>query len=275
MRQTLHRIGGMIAVVLAAAAAPAQDIQAPAAPARYEIELIVFRHLDQSRNTPEIPAAGSLVHESPLTLIPADDPAISFMKSLQYSVAGSYDSGVDTPILTDVAVSADEESTEATISFYLMDPRAEFPDFVPISAEFMALGDMYEQLERLDAYAPIMHLGWIQTAREASEATPYRIGRAVREAGGVSGTITLYKQRYLHLELELSLDENRPNSVFYTREIIEDMRNTGRMIHKLQESRRIRKPSSHYFDHPLFGVIARIEKVSPVKTPNETDPNAS
>ena len=69
----------------------------------------------------------------------------------------------------------------------------------------------------------------------------------------------------LHLELDLALspaiDEYGVESDFYTTDIIDQMRIGGRRLHKLAESRRIRAPSWHYYDHPLFGVIARIEKV--------------
>ena len=48
------------------------DQDAVAFPTRYEVELIIFRHLDQSRNTPEIPAAASMIQDSPFDLKLAD-----------------------------------------------------------------------------------------------------------------------------------------------------------------------------------------------------------
>ena len=35
---------------------------------RYDVEIIVFRHVDQARNTPEQPAADSIIRTSPLDL---------------------------------------------------------------------------------------------------------------------------------------------------------------------------------------------------------------
>jgi len=40
----------------------------PETPGRYEVELIIFRHVDQRPNTPEVPAATSIFRPSPLDL---------------------------------------------------------------------------------------------------------------------------------------------------------------------------------------------------------------
>jgi hypothetical protein len=270
LKAVLTRVIVTAGIILTAGMAPAEDKAPPPAPARYAVELIVFRNLDQGRNTPEIPAAGSLIADSPLTLIP-DDPGGTFMSSLNLGIGGEFDLAPIEESAAQTLSNQPEEPIEQQAGFFIMSPRAEYPDFVPIGKESMTLGKIYERLETLDAYEPIMHLGWIQTGKGATTAMPYRLKGKPRQGDTVTGTITLYKERYLHLALELSLDENRTDPEFYTREIIADMRTTGRMIHKLQESRRVREPSSHYFDHPLFGVIARIEKVetpSPDKGPD-------
>ena len=152
------------------------------------------------------------------------------------------------------------------VSFLVMGPRAESPDFVPIDRRSLELSNVYGRLERLGAYEPVTHVGWVQPANAAAEAIAFRLGQNPDGADAVSGTITLYKERYLHLELDLSLDELDTDPAFYTRDVVAQMRDTGRMIYKLQESRRIRRTNLHYFDHPLFGVIARVEKIEPPDT---------
>jgi hypothetical protein len=266
--------GAIIIVALTANAATAAEDRPPP-PARYAVELIVFRNLDQSRNTPEIPASGSLIADSPLELIPSENPDESFISSLDLGIAG-FDLTPDAQsgLLAGGAEQSQsgEEIPEVRIGFYLMSPRAEYPDFVPIDIESMSLGNIYSRMETLGAYEPIAHLGWVQAAEDAGSAVPYRLKDKPVRGDSVTGTITLYKARYLHLALDLSLDEYRTDPQFYTREIIADMRTTGRTNHKLQESRRIREPSSHYFDHPLFGVIARIQKIKPPSPGEEADP---
>jgi hypothetical protein len=261
MNRTMHHLLCLPCLACICATATALDNELPAPPVRYEVELIVFRHIDQSRNTPEIPAEGSLVGESPLTLNPADDAEEPFMNTLQI---GGEDPGALTQIVTDGALAAARER-EPTVNFYLMDPRAEYPDFVPIDTASLELDSVFRRLEQLDAYQPLVHLGWIQTAKNASEAVAYEIHIRDQDRDDVTGSITLYKERYLHLALDLALDsaidEYGTGSDFYTKAILEQMRATGRKQHKLTESRRIRQPSSHYFDHPLFGVIARIQKI--------------
>ncbi len=257
----MHHLLWLLCLACVCTKAMALDNELPAAPVRYEVELIVFRHVDQSRNTPEIPAEGSLVGESPLTLNPADDAEEPFMNTLDI---GGKNPGTLTQLVTGGAIAAARER-EPTVNFYLMDPRAEYPDFVPVDTTSLELESVFRRLEQLDAYQPLVHLGWIQTAKNASEAVAYEIHIRDQNRDDVTGSITLYRERYLHLELDLALnpvvDEYGTGSDFYTKAILEQMRATGRKQHKLTESRRIREPSSHYFDHPLFGVIARIQKI--------------
>ena len=239
----------------------AQESEIPAQPTRYEVELIVFRHVDQSRNTPEIPAEGSLIRKSPLTLNRADDADEPFMTTLE--VGGQNFDSV-TQAEGDNGI-AEPRERAPRVSFYLMDLKAEYPDFVPIDDASMELNSVFRRLDNLDAYQPLVHLGWIQTTKSAADAVPYQIHIRDQGRDDVTGSITLYRERYLHLELDLALDpavdEYGAESDFYSEDVLDERQATGRKQHKLTESRRIREPSSHYFDHPLFGVIARIQKI--------------
>jgi hypothetical protein len=129
----------------------------------------------------------------------------------------------------------------------------------------MELNSVFRRLDNLDAYQPLVHLGWIQTTKSAANAVPYQIHIRDQGRDDVTGSITLYRERYLHLELDLALDpavdEYGTESDFYSGDITGDTHASGRKQHKLTESRRIQASSSHYFDHPLFGVIARIQRI--------------
>ena len=252
MIRTICLLLHLISLMCFGATALAQNDEVTAERVRYEVELILFRHVDQSRNTPEIPAEGSLIGDSPLTLNPADDAEEPFMNTLEI---GSNEPGALPQIAGGGAITEPIER----------EPRAEYPDFVPIESSSLELNSIFRRLEQLDAYQPLVHLGWIQTTKSAAEAVAYQIHIRDQNRDDVTGSITLYRERYLHLELDLALnpvvDEYGTGSDFYTKAIIEQMQATGRKQHKLAESRRIRDSSSHYFDHPLFGVIARIKKI--------------
>lgn len=271
MNRTIPLLLHLISLVYFSTTALAQNNEVPARPTRYEVELIVFRHVDQSRNTPEIPAEGSLVGKSPLTLNPADDAEEPFMNTLEI---GRKDSGTLMPIASGGSIT-EARGHEPRASFYLMDPRAEYPDFVPIDNASLQLNSTFQRLEQLDAYRPLIHLGWIQTTKNAAQAVAYQIHIRDQNRDDVTGSITLYRERYLHLELDLALDpavdEYGIESDFYTKAIIEQMQATGRKQHRLTESRRVRVPSSHYFDHPLFGVIARVQKIIVEQPAEESD----
>lgn len=268
MIRTTRLLLPLTSLVCFGTTALAQNNEVPAERIRYEVELILFRHVDQSRNTPEIPAEGSLIGDSPLTLNPADDAEEPFMNTLEI---GSNEPGALPQIAGGGAITEPIER-EPRISFYLMDPRAEYPDFVPIESPSLELNSIFRRLEQLDAYRPLVHLGWIQTTKSAAQAVAYQIHIRDQNRDDVTGSITLYRERYLHLELDLALnpvvDEYGTGSDFYTKAIIEQMQATGRKQHKLAESRRIRDSSSHYFDHPLFSVIARIKRIV-VEPPTE------
>ena len=83
------RLAALIGMVLASATAPGQDDKTASAPARYEVELIVFRHLEQALNTRESAGGGSLIQESPLSLNRAADAAESPLTSIE--IAGAED----------------------------------------------------------------------------------------------------------------------------------------------------------------------------------------
>lgn len=253
-------------------------------PSRYVVELIIFRHLDQSRNTPEIPAAASMIEASPFELNLAELPGetgaeAEFQERTWATAAESTPS--DAPLGRRPA-----RKSGPMVGFVLLPLTLEFPDFLPSDKAEFQLTRVYSRIDRLDAYEPLLHLGWIQPARGTDEAKSYLIGNPPEgESVGVSGTITLYKERYIHLALDLALDsapagdsftpiaEPPPERVFGTETFVEpqDVDRRNNETHKLQQSRRIRLSTTHYFDHPLFGVIATVNEIETVTDPDAAD----
>jgi len=222
----------------------ANGSEQPEAPARYEVELIIFRHIDQSRNTPEIPAASSIFQPSPFDLTLAEMP-------LQPPV-GLPDS---TPLL----IGAAELIRLPPISFHILELDPAYPDFLPLREDTRRLNRVYGRLERIDAYEPLLHVGWIQPARNTDSTKSYHLEPETIDGAGISGTVTLYKERFLHLEIDLALETEKPPA--QTPFLFSADAKDSPDLYKLTESRRIRGTATHYFDSPQFGVITRIREV--------------
>jgi hypothetical protein len=94
-----------------------------------------------------------------------------------------------------------------------------------------------DALDRSGAYRVLEHRAWRQTAHDRSRAVPLPVNAA---AGQLDGTVTLVRERFLHLDVDLVLQS----------------------IYTLDETRRVRSGERHYFDHPMFGVIAEVTPYS-------------
>jgi hypothetical protein len=90
-----------------------------------------------------------------------------------------------------------------------------------------------ESLNRSGAYRVLAHRAWRQSARNRAGAVPFQISAA---GDDLDGTITLVRERFLHLDVDLMLQSSYP----------------------LAEKRRVRSGELHYFDHPMYGVIAEV-----------------
>lgn len=102
------------------------------------------------------------------------------------------------------------------------------------------LAAISDQLGQDPRYRILAHERWIQRSEPKSEAKPRRIRGATRESA-VDGSVRFYTTRFLHMETNLT------------------MRADGRDYY-LNELRRLRLNELHYFDHPRFGMLARISQ---------------
>lgn len=78
---------------------------------------------------------------------------------------------------------------------------------------------------------------------------PPRPGDGDWDADRLRGTLTFYKGRYAHLAVNLVFTEQRRWMPW----------GIDRQHHLLVQSRRLLPGRTYYFDHPRFGVIARVE----------------
>lgn len=133
------------------------------------------------------------------------------------------------------------------------------------------LGDVFDRLERLDVYEPVMHFGWTQATwpQEQSEALP--LYRFARPPAGLDGSLTLYLNRFLHLVVDLQLEA--PERAVTQRAPAPgygdtpSLRNSGNdlptppVYYRIRDDRILKNGELRYYDHPKFGVLATVRRV--------------
>ena len=125
--------------------------------------------------------------------------------------------------------------------------------FVAFDDEDYRMQEAFERLERLDAYDPVMHFGWTQTAWPEERTEPIPLHRFARPPAGLDGRLTLFLSRFLHLVVDLRLEApvhddglfDEPAAVYY----------------RIREDRKVRNGELRYYDHPKFGVLAQVNRV--------------
>ncbi len=126
-------------------------------------------------------------------------------------------------------------------------------------ADSLTLDDIFTKMRQSRDYRPLVHTAWTQPGYSEATAPPLPLDRVTRLPRNLSGEITLHLSRYLHLNVDLTLAANRSAGADQSQLLLNE-----RPMYRLQESRRMRSGDLHFFDHPKFGVLARIQ---PVETP--------
>jgi len=254
-----------LACVLAMPAAEAQ-IDASVAPEeigeqdvarRYGVEFIVFVYNESSGSEvflPEMPDPGSVD-----SLAPSDD-------------AGGQPGDAAVPEFGDFLDTAQPEDgvLEGELEEVVSGDSVGLKVMLP---EERSMEAVWKKLDTLDAYRPVLWSGWTQAVRDES-ATPdlplRRLGAAPLE---LDGTLKLYLSRYLHLVVDLELEDRVATAAAtnpYGETAIGDRLRYGRIPdpyaaptvrYRIDEDRIVRSDELRYFDHPKFGVIARITRI--------------
>lgn len=209
----------LLSLLLAAGTlAPAM---AQESPQYYQVEIIVLKHLDQSRTTPEIPR------------IAAPEIADILDQDLPRMDQPGNQAGID-------------EAEEANpVDVYLLDEGR------------YLLKDVESRLRKAGAYQILAHRSWLQTAPEAADAWDLNLADIAIDPAVAAGQVKLYQRRYLHLTVAMSLgataDSNPLGSAFQAVR--------GPVVPpSIADSRRIRLENLVYFDQPQFGVLAYVAR---------------
>lgn len=235
----------------------------------YEIEIIVFQHKD-----PESTESW-----------PGDPGAPDVTDAVELAPA------MLSPVQAELGRTLQEDARAATLKMPLL-------PFQLIDDSELRLGAVVNRLMLSDDYAPILHTAWRQPAVERDKSPAVHVqsempesprsgavtlndllvtppgeelfGEALVETAGetptntIDGTITVSRNRYLHLKTDLlyhkaeaqAQEESGLFSIFSREDRQPD-------VFRMRQQRRIREGELHYFDHPMFGLIALV-------TPYET-----
>lgn len=110
-----------------------------------------------------------------------------------------------------------------------------------------ALDGIWVSMRRSAGYRPLAHFAWAMPAQWTGEPIPLRLSTLAAGALPFSGLASLEEERFVHLALDLRMPA------------VEE----GGGEYRIRERRRLLLGEVHYFDHPRFGVIARLFRHRP------------
>lgn len=207
---------------------------------RYTVEVIVFRYAQDVSTGSEV--------------FPPDEP--------------------EEPELLEEVLSVIEEPVPEPAEAQVQEEEAELlPDieFVLLAEEDYQMDEIFERLERLDVYEPLMHFGWTQATWPEDQTEPLSLHRFARPPEGLDGQLTLYLGRFLHLVVDLQLAAAPPtddgNEVppgvtdFDALRDFESPESQRPVYYRILEDRILKSDELRYYDHPKFGVLARVTRV--------------
>lgn len=213
---------------------------------RYTVEVIVFSYEE------DISVGSEL-------FLPDEPPA-------EEDLLDDEDAG-DIEQVDDVAEELTNEEEDAEIE------ESEF-GLMLLPEEELTLVDAARQFELLDAYETILHVGWTQPTYPKEETSPIDLRMLGEPPDGLNGTFRLYLSRYLHLVVDLALDAPVEideavivDDSFFNfgdaRPRIDDRVDLAPLPvrYLIQENRIVKNGDLRYFDHPKFGILAKITRV--------------
>lgn len=123
------------------------------------------------------------------------------------------------------------------------------------------LGGVNKVLKLSSQYRPVHHVAWQQPELTKSRAKKVHIKNPEAK---IDGTVNLIGGHLLHLDVDMAyfVDLLTESNTSFTEEgASEDIAMRGTYA-QMKETRRIKLNELHYFDHPLFGVVMRVTRLS-------------
>ena len=237
----------------------------PRAIPQFQVEVLIFTHRDfdsseeqfaveDRRAPPRVEALRETSVFDDLNVAPPGDEAQPLdAPGAPHATAPLGADATSPPLAPDAAQLENNAPPENEFTFRVLRP------------EELQLTNQYRVLNRLQAYHPLVHGGWVQLGLPDNEALPVDLG--VLGVRNPIGTIRLSLTRFLHVKLDLSYVDAQPapTALAPAQESLAELPLPTR--YHLTAERTTRSGELHYFDHPAFGVLIKITPVKP-------DPNA-
>lgn len=150
------------------------------------------------------------------------------------------------------------------------------------SEDNSSLSDVLRSLNRSSRFRVLDHQSWIQPIGSEPTAVMMQAGERYDDLYELEGTLAFSVSRYLHVETNLWYTLFEPRGIRRSgpapatfgnlneetlaayADLVEVERQRGQYYparrHAMVQSRRMRSGELHYIDHPLFGVIVRINR---------------
>lgn len=152
------------------------------------------------------------------------------------------------------------------------------------------MNGIYDKLVALDAYEPLIRTGWTQATYDKELTGPLPLQSLAEHPSWLDGSLTLYRGRYLHLVVDLTMNSDRSDSKKAADEPGVDpsfgdsrVQNEvgtidaqGELLapairYRIFEDRIVKNGDIRYFDHPKFGMIAKITRQAEPEEEMPTD----
>jgi len=184
----------------------------------------------------------------------------------------------------------DSEDELAEIEVPAIGRRYMDVEIVLFGEDDYTMSDIYDKLVELEAYKPVVRAGWTQLTYERNLTGAIALQILADCPPWLDGNLTLYLGRYLHLVVDLTMDADRPvieepedetavESTFddsHVQSGFGPIDVYGELLappirYRIFEDRIVKNGDIRYFDHPKFGVIAKITRYEEPEEPEEDD----
>ncbi|HET8697705.1 MAG TPA: CsiV family protein [Gammaproteobacteria bacterium] len=227
----------------------------PAGPPLYQVEVMIFAYRDFDTNEERfareaLPARGG---DAPLPVPTFDE---STLESLEPAPPAA-DPAAPPPVAGDPAAEPPVDPLAT---------RVLRPEELQLNAE-------YRKLERVPTYVALAHGGWVQPGLPEDQSKAFDLAQL-----GVmnpTGTIRVYLSRYLHVAVDVSYRDTLHGAAAASAPAGGGLAEIGvTPRYDLEAERQTRDGELQYFDHPAFGVLVKVTKVTVPTTPRGTRPAA-
>ncbi|MDJ0813675.1 MAG: CsiV family protein [Woeseiaceae bacterium] len=260
---------------------------------RYTVEVIIFSYAEDVSVGTELflpdepPPEELLLDDDGNPILPVEQPDAIPVYGDDVVVEEEAEAEEQPPAWV-VVPGFDADAAAETVPIIVDDEEPDPFQLVLLAEEEFSLVDVADRFELLDAYETLMHFGWTQPTFPEEETPAIELRLLGEPPPGLDGTLTLYLSRYLHLVVDLALDAPAD----FEEEVVDDesffnfgdarptygddLQTEAPVVRfRIQEDRILKNNELRYFDHPKFGILAKVTRVEEPEDDEELEPLAA